>query len=122
MKKHVWRGNHETHGHIVKALVTDEAIGDWDANKAYYLDSAGKALDVSPIQCPNYPAVGVVAGIDARFFRVYTVQGVDGIGMLYYSEQRTSRKGLYIVECSYRAVVFPCGIRISEMTAGDGYL
>ena len=120
--KHIWRGNYETHGHVIKALVTDKAMGDWIANKPYYLDIAGKALDVSTVCCPDYPAVGVVAGIDARFFRVYPVQGVDGIGMLYYSEQRTSRKGLYIVDCEYRAVIFPCGISISEMTAGDGYL
>ena len=115
-----WFGNYSICGHCVAAYVKDEAVDEWADNEAYYLAIAGKALDVSPVYRPNYRASGIIAGMDAKLFNVYPVQGVDGIGMLYYTDQRTSRYGLYVVECEYRAIVFPCGIRLIEETAGDG--
>lgn len=114
-----WMGNFEVGGHIVTVQVTDEALVDWTYGKDKYLAVASNVLDAMPAFRPDYQADGGIVQVGDRFFRSYHY---GDVGVIYHTEQRTSRNGLFAVDCDYRTVIFPHGIRIAEQTAGDGYL
>ena len=114
-----WMGNFEIGCHIVKVYVTSKSVKDWIVNKEQYLALAGKVLDSAPITRPDCRADGDIVYLHDLTLRAYRR---GDVGVVYYTTPRTSRKGLYIVQCDYRGVVLPQGIIIAEQTAGDGYL
>ena len=114
-----WIGNYQIDGHIVTCTVTDDALVDWEHGKDKYLAVASKTLDDVLVTRPTSDADGQIVYIDDMVMRAYKHGDVS---VVYYTTPRTSRHGLYVVDCSYRAVVFPQGIVIAEQTSGDGYL
>lgn len=114
-----WMGNYEIGSHIVTVHVTDEALVDWSHGKDKYLAVASKVLDAVLVTRPASKADGDVVYIDDMVIRAYKHGDVS---VVYYTMPRTSRNGLYVVDCEYRAIVFPQGVVIAEQTAGDGYL
>jgi len=114
-----WMGNFEVGGHIVTVQAADDALVDWEYAKDKYLDVASKVLDSVLVNRPASDADGQIVYIDDMVMRAYRHGDVS---VVYYTTPRTSRHGLYIVDCEYRAIVFPQGIIIAEQTAGDGYL
>lgn len=114
-----WMGNYQIGGHIVTVQVADAALVDWTHARDTYLDVASKVLDSVLVTRPTSKAGGHIVYIDDMVMRAYKHGDVS---VVYYTTPRTSRHGLYIVDCEYRAIVFPQGIVIAEQTAGDGYL
>lgn len=114
-----WMGNYKIDGHTVTVQVTDDALVDWEYAKDKYLAVASNVLDSVLVTRPASKANGEVVYIDDMIMRSYKHGDVS---VVYYTAPRTSRNGLYIVDCEYRAIVFPQGIVIAEQTAGDGYL
>lgn len=114
-----WMGNYQIDGHTVTVQVADAALVDWTHARDTYLDVASKALDAVSVNRPASDADGEVIYIDDLVIRAYKHGDVS---VVYYTTPRTSRNGLYVVDCSYRAVILPQGICIAEQTAGDGYL
>lgn len=114
-----WVGNYQIGGHIVAVQVADAALVDWTHARDKYLAVASKVLDDVPVDCPDYLADGEIVYIDGQIIRAYKHGDVS---VVYYDDRRTSRNGLFVVDCSFRAVVFPHGIRVIEMVSGDGYL
>ena len=112
-----WMGNFEVGGHIVAVQVAD--VVDWEYAKDKYLAVASKVLDAFPVTRPDREADGQIVYIDDMVLRAYKHGDVS---VVYYDDRRTSRNGLFVVDCSFRAVVFPHGIRVIEMVSGDGYL
>jgi len=114
-----WMGNYRVGGHTVTVQVTDDALVDWEYAKDKYLDVASKVLDSVLVTRPASKADGEIVHIDGQIIRAYKHGDVS---VVYYDDRRTSRNGLFVVDCSFRAVVFPHGIRVIEMVSGDGYL
>lgn len=114
-----WMGNYRVGGHTVTVQVADDALVDWTHGKDKYLAVASKVLDSVLVTRPASDADGDVVYIDDMVIRAYKHGDVS---VVYYTTPRTSRNGLYIVDCEYRAIVLPQGIVITEQTAGDGWL
>lgn len=114
-----WMGNYRVGSHTVTVQVADDALVDWTYAKDKYLDVASKVLDSVLVTRPASKANGEVVYIDDMVMRAYKHGDVS---VVYYTTPRTSRNGLYVVDCEYRAIVFPQGIVIAEQTAWDGWL
>ena len=114
-----WMGNYQIGGHTVTVQVADDALVDWTYAKDKYLAVASSVLDSVLVTRPASKADGEIVYIDDMVMRAYKHGDVS---VVYYTTPRTSRHGLYVVDCEYRAIVFPQGIVIAEQTAGDGYL
>lgn len=112
-----WMGNFEVGERIVAVQVAD--VVDWTYGRDKYLAVASKVLDDVPVNRPDGQADGQIVYLDDMVMRAYKHGDVS---VVYYTTPRTSRHGLYVVDCDYRAIVFPQGIVIAEQTAGDGYL
>lgn len=112
-----WIGNYQIGERIVAVQVAD--VVDWTYGRDKYLAVASKVLDSVPVNRPTHDADGQIVYLDDMVLRSYKHGDVS---VIYYTAPSTSRNGLYIVDCVYRAIVFPQGIVIAEQTAGDGYL
>ena len=112
-----WMGNYFVGERTVAVQVED--VVDWMNGKNTYLAVASSVLDTVPSVRQDYPADGGIVHVGDLVLRAYKH---GDVGVVYYTDRRTSRNGLFVVDCSFRAVIFPHGVRVIEMVSGDGYI